>query len=419
MTMESWLTVTPCCDRSTSLQAIAAQFQRSRTTELIVLDTDQKPLGILRLHKFLSYWVNLEPDLQTQTLQNLPREHQLVEPIAIAVLEQSLTTASLTPPSDYSSIAVPGQANWLQEYLTTDLGDPLVFSDQQGRYLGTLNPLSLLPVLQSDVSAAGPTPQTADLDSAVRQQPATAGSQTAAPQRNAQPEAQPTETNSVYQTHLGHAVRTLLTSVLGLVSLLRQHNLATPPVAAQPHNDRFYIDLLHTSTRRLSVALSDWLTWLQLGVARPQPYCSAVTFEQSCHQALALAQRQLVAQELPNLDLKTFELPHDWLIWNGDRQILEQVLVQLLLFSHSIQPQPPAHGLKLTAWGPAWLSLTLWHTGSGLSEAEQKRWSTPIDRTQITTIWQHYSSPDLKLLIAQQLVAAHGGVLSWQSYPEA
>lgn len=342
---------TPAAELDRVMATLAAQLP-STPDYLVVVDDQGRPQGVMPLAKLWAFYHPLPPDPQASA-SRLLRDWRPYWESVLAIPAQ---------------ISLAELGTWLQaqpqgHWVTVDsTGGYQAYIEARGLLTWLLPQLNLRP--QTPTQKPDRSPPSA-LDRGVQG----------------------------WLMALSHALKTPLTSLLGLSSLLLD-----PRVGALSDRQTRYATLMRRAIRQLIRMVNEWVDWLRLESGDLELDWQ----ELDLASLLADLLPQFLNSRLPDqpppawvaaftIDCQTFlaSLP-------GDRQRLAQALHSGL--DYLLQQQSQPLGLTLDRWGP-WLSLHL-------------RGTYPKDRPCPDLIPPGESTLDyLGLALARQLCRAHGGDL--------
>ena len=210
--------------------------------------------------------------------------------------------------------------------------------------------------------------------------------------------------------NIGHELKSPLTGIVGLASLLKEQKLGN-----LNQRQLHYAELIYRNGRRLMNIVSDLLDLTNLATGKLMLNLEPVEIEILCHQTY----QQVLSKLTSNLDTdnnqtrnysdRTFQLDIDSGIATAiaDKLRLSQILAHLL---HNVvvnsQPQSKI-GIKVTTWNN-WLAFTVWQAKSSSNQQLTSLADEPI--------WQTVNQKgDLGSVLAQRLAMLHGGDISFTS----
>lgn len=208
-------------------------------------------------------------------------------------------------------------------------------------------------------------------------------------------------------TCISHELKSPLTSVIGLSSLLKEQKLGSL-------NERQvrYSELIYHSGRQLMMLVNDLLdlTRLETGQLKLKPI--PLDVKTICQQAYQTFEER-------NKGKIDFPIPFTLEIDPGIEQIvadelrMQQMLFHLLDNAIKLSNSDGEIGLKVNRW-ENWLAFTVWDTGLGIPEDSQnllfQQW-----QSQENPLSEQLEGTGLGLVLTQRLAKAHGGEISFIS----
>ena len=217
-----------------------------------------------------------------------------------------------------------------------------------------------------------------------------------------------------FMINIAHDLKSPLTAIIGLSSLLREEKLGSL-------NQRQirYLDLIYRGGRQLMGIVTDLLDLTRLATGKLRLKLETIELEKLCHQAYQQVVTKLeTVQDCPksrSLALPQFKfiLESDSSLVIADRLRLNQILTRLLENAVQSTPAEGEIGIKIERWAE-WIAIIVWDTGRGISEAFQKSLLEEMFEPD-----NFLASPEratgLGLMLAQQLAQSHGGDISFTS----
>lgn len=212
---------------------------------------------------------------------------------------------------------------------------------------------------------------------------------------------------------ISHELKTPLTAVLGLSSLLKDQLVGQL-------NDRqaHYAHLIHQSGRTLMAVVNDILdlTRTETGCLdlTPEP----VNIKSICDRAYLQAQQQKLLKKRPSGDSHN-EIPFTLQIEDGlelivaDEMRLRQMLVHLLSNALKFTDNGGEIGLKVNRWD-GWIAFTVWDTGIGIPDTQQHLIFQKFQQLE-NPLTRQFEGAGLGLVLTQRLARLHGGDVSFIS----
>ncbi|HEY9700385.1 MAG TPA: hybrid sensor histidine kinase/response regulator [Trichocoleus sp.] len=213
---------------------------------------------------------------------------------------------------------------------------------------------------------------------------------------------------------ISHELKTPLTAVLGLSSLLKDQALGEL-------NDRQarYAQLIHQSGRHLILIVNNILDLTRIETGQLDLLPEPVSIEMVCSRAYGQA-RQLhtIEGSTANLDDET-EVHFDLEIEPGleslvaDELRLRQMLTNLLSNAIKFTPDEGAIGLRVEAW-EGWIAFTVWDQGIGIPADKQHLIFQKFQQLE-HPLTRRYEGTGLGLVLTQRLARLHGGDVTFTS----
>ena len=223
---------------------------------------------------------------------------------------------------------------------------------------------------------------------------------------------------------ISHELKTPLTAVLGLSSLLKDKLLGEL-------NDRQtrYAKLIHKSGRHLMTIVNDILDLTRMETGQleliPEPVEIAATCKKAFEQAKQLQQQEEKSPAQPsqtngeaNAEFSaqiefTLEIEPGLSYLIADELRLRQMLVNLLSNALKFTEAGGKIGLKVNVW-EGWLAFTVWDTGIGIPADKQHLIFQKFQQLE-STMTRRFQGTGLGLVLTQRLARLHGGDVSFIS----
>jgi signal transduction histidine kinase/CheY-like chemotaxis protein len=214
---------------------------------------------------------------------------------------------------------------------------------------------------------------------------------------------------------ISHELKTPLTAVLGLSSLLKDQTLGELN-PRQVH----YAQLIYQSGRHLMSVVNDILDLTRIETGQLELVPAPVNIETVCARALEQA-KQLRPPEDPQADAsEDFFIPQFSLeIEPGleslvaDELRLRQMLVNLLSNALKFTEVSSPVGLRVNRWG-GWIAFTIWDTGIGIPTDKQHLIFQKFQQLE-NPMTRRFEGTGLGLVLTQRLARLHGGDVSFLS----
>ncbi|MGD1806337.1 ATP-binding response regulator [Dapis sp. BLCC M126] len=216
---------------------------------------------------------------------------------------------------------------------------------------------------------------------------------------------------------ISHELKTPLTAVLGLSSLLKEQTLGTL-------NERQtrYAQLIHQSGRHLMAVVNDILDLTRMETGQMELTPESVEIRNVCDRAFQEAlqlqhkhpQGQSSALFPDSLRTKyTLEIETGLNILIADELRLRQMLVNLLSNALKFTPADGKMGLKVARW-EKWITFTVWDFGIGIPPDKQHLIFQKFQQLE-NTLSRQFEGTGLGLVLTQRLARLHGGDVTFIS----
>ncbi|MGL5807853.1 MAG: ATP-binding protein, partial [Xenococcaceae cyanobacterium] len=211
---------------------------------------------------------------------------------------------------------------------------------------------------------------------------------------------------------LSHDLRSPLTALVGLSSLLKEQKLGQ----LNQRQSR-YTELIYHSARQLMDLVNDLLDLARLEAGQLELTLKPLEIKDACEHAYAKTLENLVKKKqqlTPDFRPKfTLTIEPGLKTFVADELRLCQMLVHLLDNAHKFTPADGEIGIVVNRWAN-WIAITVWDSGSGISEESQRSLLRQFSKQE--NPWARSSEgKGLGLILVQQLAKAHGGDLSFIS----
>jgi len=223
---------------------------------------------------------------------------------------------------------------------------------------------------------------------------------------------------------ISHELKTPLTAVLGLSSLLKDKLIGEL-------NDRQtrYAKLIHKSGRHLMTIVNDILDLTRMETGQleliPEPVEIAATCKKALEQAKQLQKQEEksppqpsktdgAASEEPSTEIEfTIEIEPGLSYLIADEMRLRQMLVNLLSNALKFTEAGGKIGLKVNIW-EGWIAFTVWDTGIGIPAEKQHLIFQKFQQLE-SPLTRRFQGTGLGLVLTQRLARLHGGDVSFIS----
>jgi signal transduction histidine kinase len=210
---------------------------------------------------------------------------------------------------------------------------------------------------------------------------------------------------------ISHELKTPLTAILGLSSLLKDQS-----VGQLNHRQSHYAQLIHHSGRRLILIVNDILDLNRIETGQLELMPETVNLHDVCtqahKQARQLHQLERISAAHISATSAALDPPFNLEIEPGLERIdadavrLCQMLTNLISYAFKFTAEEEDQlGLKIERW-KGWIMFTIWDTRMGL----------PLDKRHL--IFQQFQlpeNPNLGLVLTQRLAKLHGGDVTFTS----
>ena len=215
---------------------------------------------------------------------------------------------------------------------------------------------------------------------------------------------------------ISHELKSPLTAVLGLSSLLKNQSLGT----LNERQSR-YANLIHQSGRHLILIVNDILDLTRIETGQLALNLTPIKIQTMCDRAYEQAS-QLQAMEssakaegnATAIDLQfslEIQPPLDYLI--ADELRLRQMLSNLLCNAIKFTEVGGSLGLRVEDW-EGWVAFTVWDTGIGIPEDKQHLIFQKFQQLE-NPLTRRFDGTGLGLVLTQRLARLHGGDVTFTS----
>ncbi len=388
--LSQFLSYPPSYPLTTALQTVVSDIQRSTATppsRIIVVDAQQHPLGVLAVGRL---WACAQADVtpvQTQVSVTIP-------------------PGELDPARAFSRVQTPGYEPRLtdcQPWLEPIALVPAQASLTDLWAIIQAHPHTCWVVINGDRHYQGVV-EAAPLVAWLTTQPAQPDSWRSGtvPSSSLMPLRSPSTQEHTWVMSIGHALKTPLTSLLGLSTLLLDQRIG-------PLNERQsrYAWLIQQSIRKLTRLINQLVDWMRLeshqivlGLAPIdlQPFMDALlpTF-----QASWLAEPDATPAWAQAF---TISVNPTLTIVQADRLRLLQSLHGVL--DYLLHQDAIPGGASLERWGGRWLGITLWAPSPAPEALPARPWVDPYPPSFAADALE-----GLGLALARRFCQCHGGEL--------
>ena len=217
-----------------------------------------------------------------------------------------------------------------------------------------------------------------------------------------------------FMVNISHDLKSPLTAIIGLSSLLREEKLGS----LNARQIR-YLDLIYRGGRQLMGIVTDLLDITSLVTGKLRLKLETIELEKLCHQAYQKVVTKLEAVQdshknrplaLPQFQ---FNLESGSSEVIADRLRLNQILTRLLENAVKSTPAEGAIGIRIERWAE-WVAIIVWDTGRGIAEMFQASLLEEMFEPD-NFLTSPEKTTSLGLILAQQLAQSHGGDISFTS----
>ncbi len=211
---------------------------------------------------------------------------------------------------------------------------------------------------------------------------------------------------------ISHELKTPLTAVLGLSSLLKEQVLGE----LNERQSR-YANLIHQSGQQLMVVVNDILDLTLIETGQLELSLAPVDLATVCDRAYRQAEQlQSVKnhQEKSDSEFKfTLQIEPGLEMLVADQLRLCQMLFHLLSNALKFTEGKGEIGLNVCVW-EGWISLTVWDTGIGIPPEKQHLIFNKFQQLE-NPLTRRFDGTGLGLVLTQRLARLHGGDISFIS----
>ncbi|AFZ16201.1 ATP-binding response regulator [Allocoleopsis franciscana] len=213
---------------------------------------------------------------------------------------------------------------------------------------------------------------------------------------------------------ISHELKTPLTAVLGLSTLLKDQALGEL-------NERQarYARLIYQSGRQLMTLVNDILDLTRMETGQLELSCEPVQIQSVCDRAYSQAgqlHQEKEQQEDPTTETQfTLEIEPGLDTLVADELRLRQMLVHLLSNALKFTDVGGKMGLRVNRW-EGWIAFTVWDTGIGIPPEKQHLIFQKFQQLE-QPLTRRFEGTGLGLVLTQRLARLHGGDVSFISKP--
>ncbi len=231
-----------------------------------------------------------------------------------------------------------------------------------------------------------------------------------------------------FLTCINHELKTPLTSVIGIASLLSNNTFGDL-------NDRQsrYVKMIHQSGRQLVSIIDNIFDLAKAESGQLELYAETISVKEVCQKSIQQV-RKLVQQD--STISRNYNFEEGWELEiqldidptvqtvYADETRLQQMLVNLLsnAFKFSFSPSelvddlpsvPPQIGVTVR-WWEGWLAITVWDQGIGIPEDKQSLVFQKFQQVE-NVLTRRFEGTGSSLLLTRHLARLHGGDITFVS----
>ena len=204
---------------------------------------------------------------------------------------------------------------------------------------------------------------------------------------------------------ISHELKSPLTAVMGLSSLLQEQKLGS-----LNSRQSKYAKQIYQSGRQLLTLVNDILDLTRLETGQLKLTPRPVTIKKACQGAYEEAKKGKTSVEEHQFSL---EIDPDLEIIVADELRLGQMLVHLLDNALKFTASGGKIGLRVSRWF-SWIAFTVWDTGIGIAEESQHLIFQKFQQLE-NPLTREFNGSGLGLVLTQRLARTHGGDVSFIS----
>lgn len=213
-----------------------------------------------------------------------------------------------------------------------------------------------------------------------------------------------------------HELKTPLTAILGLSSLLKDQQLGQL-------NSRqvYYAQLIHQSGRHLSLIVNDILDLTRIETGQLQLMLEPVELRGICEAAYQQAQQIYSSKNISSDQEDAHDKTAPFILdiepglnhLIADELRLKQMLAHLLSNAVKFTQADGKIGLSITSWD-GWMAFKVWDTGIGIPADKQHLIFQKFQQLEYP-LTRRFEGAGLGLVLTQRLAQLHGGDVSFTS----
>lgn len=220
---------------------------------------------------------------------------------------------------------------------------------------------------------------------------------------------------------ISHELKTPLTAVLGLSSLLKDQALGE-----LNEKQSRYAQLIHKSGRHLMLVVNDILDLTRIETGQLELVPETLKIRSVCEQAFEMTLQQYQSQDKSDIKQQaevleklkrrfTLEIKPGLETLIADELRLRQMLVNLLCNALKFTPDSSDFGLQVSRW-ENWIAFTVWDKGIGIPDEKQHLIFQKFQQLE-SPLTRKVEGTGLGLVLTQRLARLHGGDVSFISKP--
>ncbi|MBD2068535.1 response regulator [Leptolyngbya sp. FACHB-671] len=215
---------------------------------------------------------------------------------------------------------------------------------------------------------------------------------------------------------ISHELKTPLTAVLGLSTLLKDQALGE-----LNNRQTRYAQLIHQSGRHLVLIVNSILDLTRIETGQLELTLEPVHVKTVCDRAYEQARRLQPREESSGMEISASasEIHFDLTVQPGletliaDELRLRQMLTNLLSNAFKFTEVGGEVGLTVEAW-EGWIAFTVWDTGIGIPDEKQHLIFQKFQQLE-NPLTRRYEGTGLGLVLTQRLARLHGGDVTFTS----
>lgn len=214
---------------------------------------------------------------------------------------------------------------------------------------------------------------------------------------------------------ISHELKTPLTAVLGMSSLLKDQLLGDLN-ERQSH----YAQLIYRSGRHLVAIVNNILDLTRIETGQLELLLEQVHIPTLCQQAYKQAQQQQLIESTSDLPIPNhadlqfrLEIQPELQHIVADELRLRQMLTNLLSNAIKFTESGNEMGLQVESW-EGWIAFTVWDTGIGIPEEKQHLIFQKFQQLE-QPLTRQFQGTGLGLVLTQRLARLHGGDITFTS----